>query len=289
MNKSIYLLVILFFGLISANNFAQPVFPLEEGNTWYYEITYEFYNPPQPPSYYTFQVVDDTLMPNGKTFWIFEPRDMFWGKYVRSDSAFVYYWDSNCNCEKQVFNINASIGLEDTINWAGYFSSTLSGAYQIVLFNESINRYNYNLGGLIYAEINLSERFGYTSFLYLGDYQWERDNWQLKGCIISDTLYGEMTDVPPAQDIPNKMQLNQNYPNPFNPSTKIRFTISDFGFTTLKVYDVLGNEVTTLVNEEKHPGVYEVEFNANELSSGIYFYQLKAGDFISIKKMILLR
>jgi len=74
----------------------------------------------------------------------------------------------------------------------------------------------------------------------------------------------------------------QNYPNPFNPGTKIKFTIPQTGFTSLKVYDVLGNKVTTLVNEEKPAGEYEVEFSGNELTSGVYFYQLKAGNFIFV-------
>jgi len=97
----------------------------------------------------------------------------------------------------------------------------------------------------------------------------------------------------------NKFTLEQNYPNPFNPSTKIKFTIPQSdnpllggvrgGFVTLKVYDILGNEIATLVNEELSPGEYEVEFNASTLPSGIYFYTLAAGSFIQTKKMLLLK
>jgi hypothetical protein len=94
---------------------------------------------------------------------------------------------------------------------------------------------------------------------------------------------------------PDQYTLEQNYPNPFNPSTKIKFTVPVTlsgveGFlVTLKVYDVLGNEVATLVNEEKPAGSFEVNFNAVELSSGIYFYKLQVGSFIETKKMILLK
>ncbi len=92
---------------------------------------------------------------------------------------------------------------------------------------------------------------------------------------------------------PNNFFLYQNYPNPFNPTTNIRFRIAEFGFVTLKIYDVLGNEITILINEEKHAGEYEVEFNLPASrqgpASGIYFYQLKAGSFIQTKKMILLK
>lgn len=90
---------------------------------------------------------------------------------------------------------------------------------------------------------------------------------------------------------PKEFVLYQNYPNPFNPKTVISYQLPVSGNVTLKVYDILGNEVTTLVNEEKQPGVYEVEFNPESsirnLASGIYFYQLKVGSFTDTKKMIL--
>ncbi len=89
--------------------------------------------------------------------------------------------------------------------------------------------------------------------------------------------------------IPDKYSLSQNYPNPFNPTTNIEFRIADFGFVSLKVYDILGREVATLVNEEKPAGSYNVSFDASSLSSGVYFYRLNSGSFISTKKMILLK
>jgi hypothetical protein len=92
-----------------------------------------------------------------------------------------------------------------------------------------------------------------------------------------------------ADIVPIKFILHQNYPNPFNPVTKIKFTIPTVAVVQLKVYDVLGNEVATLVNEEKPVGEYEVEFSGSDLTSGIYFYQLKAGSITKTKKMILLR
>jgi hypothetical protein len=91
--------------------------------------------------------------------------------------------------------------------------------------------------------------------------------------------------------IPEQYSLYQNYPNPFNPSTTLSFVIGHSSFVSLKVYDVLGNEVATLVNEEKPAGSYKVEFRIEnlELSSGIYFYQLKASNYIETKKMVLMK
>jgi len=90
-------------------------------------------------------------------------------------------------------------------------------------------------------------------------------------------------------DLPEQFRLEQNYPNPFNPSTKISWQSPVGSWQTLKVYDVLGNEVSTLVDEYKPAGKYEVEFDASPLTSGVYFYQLNAGEFIQTKKMILLK
>ncbi|HKJ80801.1 MAG TPA: T9SS type A sorting domain-containing protein [Ignavibacteriaceae bacterium] len=94
--------------------------------------------------------------------------------------------------------------------------------------------------------------------------------------------------------VPTKFNLEQNYPNPFNPSTKIKYSIPFVethrdASVQLKIYDVLGREVTTIVNETKAPGKYEIEFNASSLSSGVYFYQLKAGKYIQTKKMMLIK
>jgi plastocyanin len=95
--------------------------------------------------------------------------------------------------------------------------------------------------------------------------------------------------VPEEELIAKKFELSQNFPNPFNPSTKINFVIPTESFVTLKVYDLLGNTIATLMNEVKSVGNYEVEFNADNLSSGTYIYQLRAGEFIETKKMTLLR
>ena len=93
-------------------------------------------------------------------------------------------------------------------------------------------------------------------------------------------------DDPP---INKDFYLSQNYPNPFNPTTNISYSISQRSFVTLKIYDVLGNEITTLINKEMQSGSYEVEFDASNLPSGIYFYQIRAGAFVDTKKLILLK
>jgi hypothetical protein len=89
--------------------------------------------------------------------------------------------------------------------------------------------------------------------------------------------------------IPKEYLLSQNFPNPFNPSTKIKYSIPKLSFVTIKIYDVLGGEVATLVNEEKQTGTYEITWYAEGLPSGVYFYKLQAGSFVETKKMVLIK
>jgi hypothetical protein len=136
--------------------------------------------------------------------------------------------------------------------------------------------------------------------------------WFVSGGMENKLIYkttngGAIAIEPISEQVPVNFSLSQNYPNPFNPSTKIRFSVTSGKFdippllsregtgVSLKIFDILGREITTLINEQLKPGTYEVEWDArlggssSELSSGMYFYKLIAGDFIETKKMILLK
>ena len=101
----------------------------------------------------------------------------------------------------------------------------------------------------------------------------------------------DSSDEPPdsINQIPTEYKMGQNYPNPFNANTTIDYQILNAGFITLKIYDLLGAEVSTLINEEKPAGYYSVNFDLTSIASGIYLYRLQAGSFVETKKMILLK
>ncbi len=103
---------------------------------------------------------------------------------------------------------------------------------------------------------------------------------------VADTSY--VTGVP-VNARASEFKLFDNYPNPFNPTTVIQFVVGTYGHTSLQVYDVLGREVKTLVNEEQLPGTYNVTFDATNLASGVYFYRLQASGFTSAKRMLYLK
>jgi hypothetical protein len=109
------------------------------------------------------------------------------------------------------------------------------------------------------------------------------DVWIIK---LKSDIVGMDEDVAEAPEFYN---VSQNYPNPFNPTTKIKYSIPQLSNVVIKVFDILGNEIETLVNDEKPAGIYEITWNAEKFPSGVYFYQIKAGNFIQTKKMILLK
>ncbi|MDQ3022654.1 MAG: T9SS type A sorting domain-containing protein [Bacteroidota bacterium] len=107
--------------------------------------------------------------------------------------------------------------------------------------------------------------------------------------VYENNFQGVLSIKNVSSEIPSRFTLGQNYPNPFNPSTVIRYLIKENRFITLKVFDILGNEVSTLVNQKQTAGSYEVEFEGSNLSSGIYFYKLETEGFTDTKRMILLK
>ncbi len=166
-----------------------------------------------------------------------------------------------------------------------------NGSFQAVRLKGTYTTYVYNGASLINS---------YSSY----DYTWlTLEGNQLKVDVDTSTATGNVTvqsieityvsSTATAVNIqstsPKNFMLSQNYPNPFNPATTISFQIPKSSFVTLKVYDVLGREVASLINEQKSPGTYSVNFNASNLSSGMYLYRLQAGDFVETKKLVLLK
>ena len=143
-------------------------------------------------------------------------------------------------------------------------------------------------------EVNTTFKSGYDSLNVIIDLYNLIDNYSFLQKVLEHFGLIPPNDIDVDLNVLGRFELYQNYPNPFNPSTKIKYSTPAVGTrdhvsVELKVYDVLGNEIATLVNEEKQPGTYEIGFEVMQLPSGIYFYQLKADNFIETKKMILMK
>ena len=288
---------------------ALEFYPLQIGNKWFYErIDYSLDwitgNTIIDTSYFQRRVLGLENKPNGKKYYKIDDYDFYtklkFENFERIDSStgLVYRYDStldSTNFECIVDDLMLEQGnLFNTPRLYSYYNPVGMIFENEDYFNDwsSYRKRNGFSGGSFGAEYySLTQGIGLDSvFVSLID---AFDAYiDIKGCVIDGIVYGDttLTDIDDDDNgIPTSYKLEQNFPNPFNPTTKITWQSPVAGIQTLKVYDVLGNEVVTLVNEFRNSGIYEVDFDASKLSSGVYFYQLKAGDFISSKKMILIK
>jgi len=282
-------------------------FPLAVGNIWVYDEYWTEYWGGFPVVTYAgtkyMKVTKDTLIEN-KNYFVVENEyisfEVFAPKmFLRVDSltGLIYRYWTELNDEYLFHNLNPELG--DTIFYPPYPENP----YYIFEYEQPINYLGINTLERRYWEAlpcgcfhTLVKGFGLARTVF-NEFGGSEDI--LKGCVLNGIVFGDTTFVGVDEEenlIPTEYKLQQNYPNPFNPSTKIKYSIPSVISTegrnlkvTLRVYDVLGKEVATLVNEEKPAGNYEVEFNAAHLPSGVYFYQLKAGGFVETKKMMVVK
>jgi hypothetical protein len=204
-----------------------------------------------------------------------------------------------------MYNLRAAVGTVDTIRWGGLFSSRVSWvAVQSVFgLQKTVRRYAFD--GLVRYDVALADGFGIIHAEDYGDGGWPYVTmWDIRGSIIRDTLYGTVLSISDEKMRTTKLGLYQNYPNPFNPNTTIKYELPRSSVVKLSVYDLLGREVSLLVNERRDAGFHEVKFDASGLSSGVYFYRLHvrpldsaigrdsksgAGDFVQTRKLLLLK
>ncbi|MBI3195177.1 MAG: T9SS type A sorting domain-containing protein [Ignavibacteriae bacterium] len=165
-----------------------------------------------------------------------------------------------------------------------------------VQFSDANNGWISGQGGTILYTTNggtnwLSQTTNTTKDLYSIFFVNQNTGWAVGDSgIILKTTSGGVLSVEQRDDlIPSQFTLSDNYPNPFNPTTKISFSIPAMSFVSIKIFDVLGKEVATIVNEELSAGNYTQEWNAQGIESGVYFYQIQAGTYVETKKLILLR
>lgn len=203
--------------------------------------------------------------------------------YSRTDSGFVtltefttgrhelrcssyYVWQFPRSPECPVFRFSDSANTLVFYDFPGCHNIVLAGNYDSLWLSRD--------SGLTRREYSLCAE------------QYENGNLDWRS---SKLLMRIMVSVDEETKLPSRFALLQNYSNPFNPSTTLSFSIRHSTFVILRVYDVLGREVATLVNEPKGPGAYEVGWDASGVAGGIYFYRLQAGSFAAVKKMVVLK
>lgn len=240
--------------------------------------------------------VKDTTLSNNKTY----------SKLLRNNSVTLERFDKTSGCVLIANKLTSGEIKEDTteclwVKKTNSFNKFVNNTYKSYTCNNFANftLFNtYNANSKVYTQTDapstwyrLLNGVGLVENYYkIGDEYYKEE---LVAAKIGTTIYGDATLFVGVEEsettIPTEYNLSQNYPNPFNPSTTINFSIKEAGLVTLKVYDMLGREVSNIVNENLSEGIYNKVFNASGLSSGIYFYSLKAGKFSETKKMLLLK
>ena len=281
----------IIFIFITTNVRAQDYYPLEIGNRWDYEVWSSNDNNFKTISNYSIEVISDSMFSNGIAYYVLSDYDLSGGRYVRADSDFVYYYDEDALEEDTIYHLNAQIGdfWEVWFGPTSYISVEEIDTTELFTFTSRVMKFR--LDGLILKYVNLSDLFGPSYFHFPGEPPGTSNTFKfLVGGILSGVEFGEPLSAGHATDSKlSSFTLSQNYPNPFNPTTTINYQIPELSFVTIKVYDVLGNEIAELVNEEKAKGTYAIDFNAAGLPSGIYFYRLTTGGYSATKKMILIK
>lgn len=278
--------VLVFCCASSGMIFGQTVeYPLHPGDQW------EWYVPNVADTQRAIsKIVGDSTFPNGKTYAVMQGA-LFAVPFQRQQGDSVYQYLTDLQKEVLFFDFTRSPG--DTIAVFPRFSDTsvivLIGKATYPVFGHNL-RYWFFLVDNIKRAID-DEEF-YTVIDSIGVARIDcfcADLPQLSGAIVNGVRYGTITGVKDADGVPGEYRLYQNYPNPFNPSTTIRFAIPEESHVVLKICNLLGQEVMTLLNEQRTAGVYDVNVDGSKLTSGVYFYRIVAGKFNQTKRMLVLK
>ncbi|WP_050951062.1 T9SS type A sorting domain-containing protein [Ignavibacterium album] len=283
-------------------------YPLKVGNKWIYDKTTIVYDFPPQITYDTVikKVICDSVAQNNKKYFVLKEESIlgsteYFLERIDSTNGKIFRFVQGYNYpdnELLIDDLTAEIG--DSIE-AFRYGVWYPGGVTVLREEDYFTKWGLNSGRKIFETNNygmplysLTYGLGLDSAVYGFDFG--TTTYVLRGCVINGTVFGDtVLSVDNNEDIPANFVLFQNYPNPFNPSTRISWQSPVAGQTNLRIYDVLGNEVATLLNEYRNAGSYEIEFNSADknqgvfLPSGVYFYQLKVGDYVQTRKMMLLK
>jgi hypothetical protein len=265
--------------------------PLKVGNSWTY-----YYSNSSSGAYRGKLTVISSIIVNGHKYYNFSNGSNFFRIDSTKANYLMYTTTGGCSWspnEKLYDSLAAS--LNDTVRIdCGTSYVVLTSQTTVNIFGQNrvkkIFRSNPSNGREYLQGIGVYGAYGGGGTSY-----WAQS---LLGCVLDGVVYGDTSLVGIeliSTEIPQLYNLYQNYPNPFNPTTKIRFSIPPYQvgqgdrLVILKIYDVLGKEIATIVNEQLNPGTYEVEWNAEDYPSGIYFYTLITNTFSQTNKMVIIK
>jgi len=290
---------------LNSHLYSSMYFPLKVGNKFIFNYdgvfqtgTFGFYE-----NYdYACYITKDTIMNNHKYYRVQNYSNSSSSSYwfrIDSLTGSLYHFDSTNSCPfyfKENLIDSLLMPLYGTSNYCNTISVT--SVQNVVKWNKQcvekqfyraapISSYNYirkynSFFGPVYRK----------TYISMGYYAYSSSTYTLKGCMIDSVVYGD-TEVVSINKItnliPEAYSLSQNYPNPFNSTSNLKFEIANLGNVKIVVYDIMGREVETLVNDMLQPGTYETTFDGSMLNSGVYFYRLVTDGFTETKRMLLIK
>ncbi len=307
--KVILLLVIIAnFAIAQTDTLTEALkyYPLQTGNYWeYVAYSYEIIPYNVDSSFYSLEVTGDTTLSNNKLYKVITHKNIPFDGYIsktyeRIDSATacVYRFRDDPLFVDNEYLID-SLLVEPGEYFGGSYTGFTStqGVFLTLcldIYEDSVLNYPTKIreledeSGIPATNLLFAKGFG---FINSSSCEFTCGATVLRYANIDSVEYGtQITAVSDKKnEQPENFLLYQNYPNPFNPVTNIEFLLPHPGFVTLKVYDVLGNEIRTLVMEEKNSGRYQVTFDGANLSSGLYFYVMRSGNYVQSRKMLLIK
>ncbi len=298
-----YVLLFCSFCVYSSDTTSVKYFPLNIGNVWFYKWYY--YHPPFPvdSGISRVSILKDTTV-NFKRYFYFKgspdpgPLGIFWVRVDSLNGRLVRLYNSSCSYSPDEILIDSlSSKKNDTARECTFPPRICSDTGIITMFGIQTRTKNFFGSQLSCECLDYAKNIG---LFYSSNGELASKVYNLKGCIINGVVFGDtvLSEISPINNsIPVSFSLYQNYPNPFNPTTKIKFDIplsrgvpeGRGVLTHMTIYDLLGREVATLVNENLLPGIYEAEWNASNYPSGVYFYKLQTETFNITKRMVLIK
>ena len=296
-NKPIAIaLIILPMTIIQAQSLdsALAYFPMSIGNKWQYAHYIAEVGPSFLQGYSILNVIGDSTMSNGRKYYITQegPSLYSYFPFMSTNPAYLRIDSATAN----IYAADPSVAAGELL-WDSLLASprdgSVSGRYLLGVRNDTIlgvstvtRVLNFGPGG---SDLDLSYNLGPVYSAYYPQDEFARID-KLVYARIGGHEYGTLVSVTTtAQTTPRQFELSQNYPNPFNPSTIIRYALQTTSHVKLSVFNTLGQSVATMVNESQDAGYHDVKFDGTGLASGVYIYRLVAGDYVSTKKLVILK
>jgi hypothetical protein len=260
-------------------------FPLSVGNKWFFSQGNDGVIKKQ------LEIQKDTILSDGYSYSKFNLQSIYFD-YSSSLYEQEYFYLRKVNNtiveypNRIILDYDMNIGDTVYVFFRAHYPSVLNRVATSNLFGRNLSTYAFLVSS--YNYYSFTDSIGFNTLMGSTFQNWMPEN--LLGCVVDGKVFGNViTGIEKHNEVFVDYKLYQNYPNPFNPVTKIKYSIPKGSQVIIKVYDVLGKEVSTLVNQFRNTGVYEVEFNASNIPSGVYFYKMISDNIVNAKKLLLLK